>query len=98
MVGHGAIEHALRFTVSRTRRDYPAPARHSASSSTSLVRRPMGVRVRLKASDAGASVAHGVGVAPEQAHAFPSTAALPFATGDTFATPDQRRAIPFPTG
>ncbi len=50
VVGQGAIRHALRFTVSRTRRGYVAPARHFASSDTSSLRPPMGMRVRLKAS------------------------------------------------
>jgi hypothetical protein len=46
----GEITHALRFTVSQTRRAYLAPARHWASSSTDPLRPPMGMRVRLKAS------------------------------------------------
>jgi len=46
----GAINHALRFTVVRTRRAYVAPARHWASSSTDPTLAPMGMRVRLKAS------------------------------------------------
>lgn len=46
----GEIRHALRFTVSRTRRAYLPPARHWASSSTDPLRPPMGMRVRLKAS------------------------------------------------
>lgn len=50
VVEQGAIEHALRFTVAQTRRAYVAPARHWASSSTSPLRAPMGMRVRLKAS------------------------------------------------
>lgn len=45
----GEIRHALRFTVSRTRRAYLPPARHWASSSTDPLRPPMGMRVRLKA-------------------------------------------------
>jgi hypothetical protein len=45
-----AINHALRFTVSRTRRGYVSPARHFASSYTSTSLPPMGMRVRLKAS------------------------------------------------
>lgn len=44
------IGHALRFTASRTRRAYVAPARHFASSSTDPNLPPMGMRVRLKAS------------------------------------------------
>jgi hypothetical protein len=46
----GAIRHALRFTVPRTRRAYVAPARHFASTSTDPSLPPMGLRVRLKAS------------------------------------------------
>jgi hypothetical protein len=45
----GAIRHALRFTVERTRRAYVYPARHYASSSTDASLPPMGLRVRLKA-------------------------------------------------
>ena len=46
----GAILHALRFTAPQTRRAYIYPARHYASSSTSLSLPPMGLRVRLKSS------------------------------------------------
>jgi hypothetical protein len=46
----GAINHALRFTVQRTRRAYIYPARHYASSDSSASLPPMGLRVRLKAS------------------------------------------------
>jgi hypothetical protein len=49
VVEQGVIRHALRFTVSRTRRGYVSPARHFASSDTSTSRPPMGMRVRLKA-------------------------------------------------
>jgi hypothetical protein len=49
VVEQGEIRHALRFTVSRTRRGYVAPARHFASSNTSASLPPMGMRVRLKA-------------------------------------------------
>ena len=49
-VAAGRIDHALRFTVSRTRNGYVAPGRHAASSSTSTALPPMGMRVRLKAS------------------------------------------------
>ena len=45
----GAIEHALRFTVSRTRRTYVWPARHYASYSDDARLPPMGLCVRLKA-------------------------------------------------
>jgi hypothetical protein len=48
-VSAGNISHALRFTVSRSRRAYISPARHWASSDTSSLRPPMGMRVRLKA-------------------------------------------------
>ncbi|HEV2593028.1 MAG TPA: hypothetical protein VGU02_14165 [Gaiellaceae bacterium] len=46
----GSINHALRFTVERTRKAYIYPARHYASSSTDPSLPPMGLRVRLKAS------------------------------------------------
>ncbi len=46
----GRIDHALRFTASRTRRAFIYPARHYASSSTDSSLPPMGLRVRLKAS------------------------------------------------
>ena len=46
----GVIRHALRFTVSTTRRAYVPPATHWASSNTSANVPPMGMRVRLKAS------------------------------------------------
>ena len=46
----GVIDHALRFTVSRTRRAFIYPARHFASSLTDPDLPPMGLRVRLKAS------------------------------------------------
>jgi hypothetical protein len=46
----GEIAHALRFTVSVTRKAYIPPARHWASSNTSSLRPPMGMRVRLKQS------------------------------------------------
>ena len=46
----GAIRHALRFTVERTRRAFVYPARHYASDSTDPSLPPMGLRVRLKAS------------------------------------------------
>jgi hypothetical protein len=48
VVEQGAILHALRFTVSHTRHGYVYPARHYASSDTSSVVPPMGMRVRLK--------------------------------------------------
>jgi hypothetical protein len=49
-VAAGRIDHALRFTVSRTRRAYVWPARHFASSLTDPSLPPMGLRLRLKAS------------------------------------------------
>ena len=48
-VARGRIDHALRFTVSRTRRAYVWPARHFASSLTDPTLPPMGARLRLKA-------------------------------------------------
>ena len=49
-VRRGSIDHALRFTVERTRRAYVYPARHFASDLTDPDLPPMGLRVRLKAS------------------------------------------------
>ena len=49
-VARGAIRHALRFTVPRTRRAFDYPARHFASSLTDPVLPAMGQRVRLRAS------------------------------------------------
>jgi hypothetical protein len=46
----GRIDHALRFTVSRTRKAFVWPARHFASNLTDPALPPMGLRVRLKAS------------------------------------------------
>jgi hypothetical protein len=46
----GAINHALRFTVSTTQKGYIHPATHQAGSTTSLNYPPMGARFRLKAS------------------------------------------------
>jgi hypothetical protein len=46
----GVIDHALRFTVQRTRRAYVYPARHYASTLTDPNLPPMGLRVRLKAN------------------------------------------------
>ncbi len=48
-VAAGRIDHALRFTVSKTRRAYVYPARHYASDETDPSLPPMGLRVRLKA-------------------------------------------------
>jgi hypothetical protein len=49
-VRRGRIDHALRFTVRRTRRAYVHPARHFASSLTDPALPRMGERLRLKAS------------------------------------------------
>ena len=46
----GRIRHALRVTVSRTRRAYVWPARHYASDLTDRSLPPMGLRLRLKRS------------------------------------------------
>ncbi len=46
----GLPNHALRFTVERTRRAYVFPARHFASDATDPSLPPMGLRLRLKAS------------------------------------------------
>lgn len=46
----GCIQHALRFTVRKSRRAYVPPATHFASNSQSPELPPMGMRVRLKAS------------------------------------------------
>ena len=45
----GGIDHALRFTVSRTRKAYIYPARHYASNLTDPDLPAMGQRLRLKA-------------------------------------------------
>jgi hypothetical protein len=49
-VRRGRIAHALRMTVSETRRAFVFPARHFASSSTDPALPRMGERLRLKAS------------------------------------------------
>jgi hypothetical protein len=49
-VASGRIRHALRVTVSRTRRAYVWPARHFASDLTDASLPPMGLRLRLKKS------------------------------------------------
>src|SRR4051794_11614144 len=48
-VKRGAIRHALRFTVSRTRNSFVYPARHQASSDSDASLPPMGMRFRLRA-------------------------------------------------
>lgn len=50
VVEQKAIQHALRFTVKKSRRAYVAPASHFASRKTDPLLPPMGMRVRLKAS------------------------------------------------
>lgn len=49
IVGEGVLDHALRFTVSKTRRAYVYPATHFAGSSDDPDLPPMGLRVRLRA-------------------------------------------------
>ena len=49
-VKKGVIDHALRFTVSRTRAKFIYPARHFASDSDDRNLPPMGLRLRLKKS------------------------------------------------
>jgi hypothetical protein len=49
-VRRGVINHALRFTVSRSRRAYVFPARHFASNLTDQDLPPMGLRLRLRAN------------------------------------------------
>jgi hypothetical protein len=46
---HGGIDHALRFTASRTRKAFVYPARHYASDLTDPSLPAMGQRLRLKA-------------------------------------------------
>ncbi len=48
-VAAGQMNHALRFTVSRSQKAFIHPATHYASSSTDANLPPMGLRVRLKA-------------------------------------------------
>jgi hypothetical protein len=47
-VARGRIEHALRFTVSRSRKAYVWPATHFASELTDPALPPMGLRLRLR--------------------------------------------------
>ncbi len=49
-VAAGEIAHAIRFTVSMTRKAHVWPARHDASTRTGSQYPPMGQRFRLKAS------------------------------------------------
>ena len=48
-VAAGRIDHVVRITAARTRRQYLWPARHAASSSTDPALPPMGAWFRLKA-------------------------------------------------
>ena len=57
-VQRGRIEHALRFTLSRTQRAYLHPATHFASNVTDPAAPPMGLRLRLRA-DFDISHSHG---------------------------------------
>jgi hypothetical protein len=50
VVTEGALRHAVRFTVSRSRKAVVAPARHYASSSSDPSLPPMGLRLRMKRS------------------------------------------------
>jgi hypothetical protein len=49
-VAAGQINHALRFTAPRTRREFIWPARHLASNTSDPIYPPMGQRFRLKAN------------------------------------------------
>lgn len=46
----GVVDHALRFTIQKTRREFIYPARHQAGSSDSPLVPAMGQRFRLKAT------------------------------------------------
>ncbi len=48
-VAAGSVNHAIRFTVSKSQKGYIHPATHAASSSTDPNLPPMGLRLRLKA-------------------------------------------------
>jgi hypothetical protein len=48
VIVRGSINHALRFTVQKTRNAFIHPATHAASSSNNINYPPMGMRVRLK--------------------------------------------------
>ena len=49
VVEKGEINHAIRFTVTRTQRGYILPATHFASPSADPILMPMGLRLRLRA-------------------------------------------------
>ncbi len=57
-VASGSVNHALRFTVSRSQRGFILPATHYASSNTDPNLPPMGLRLRLKA---GFDISHFTG-------------------------------------
>jgi hypothetical protein len=61
-LGHGGINHALRFTVNQTRHAFVYPARHQASDLTNPHLPAMGQRLRLRA---GFDISH----FPKQARA-----------------------------
>ncbi len=49
-LARGMVEHAIRFTVQRTRREFIYPASHYASAATDIDLPAMGQRFRLKSS------------------------------------------------
>lgn len=49
VVGKGSLDHAMRFTLAKTRRAYIPPASHWASQAHDADLPPMGMRVRLRA-------------------------------------------------
>jgi Prokaryotic membrane lipoprotein lipid attachment site len=49
-VAAGHVDHAIRFTVPRSRNAFIWPARHAASSSSDAALPPMGARFRLKST------------------------------------------------
>lgn len=60
----GMVDHAMRFTVRRTRRAFIYPARHQAGSSDAASAPAMGQRFRLKASvDVGGFPRHAQAIA-----------------------------------
>ncbi len=62
VVEEGVIDHALRFTVSKTQKGFIHPATHYASSSTNANYAPMGLRVRMKSGYSCASLSSEVQV------------------------------------
>ena len=61
-VRRGRIDHALRITVPRSRREFVYPARHFASPFTDPDLPPMGLRLRLRAGVEAAGTASGAQV------------------------------------